>query len=192
MKNRKARKREQAQYREEKRVEAVRSRIPLTMVGAKPEKCGECQACCMVLGVHDTPEGGKPCYTKCVHQIDTGCGIYSTRPQSCRNYWCMYLSGFLTGGEEMRPDKLGVIIEQKVDDGGIPVLVLWETRPDAMQEPRVLKLIQDLKLKTKFALRYQTYGFNLNADGVDPDGNGTENVHPRPIIRPLLGVNQVS
>ncbi|MBC8106796.1 MAG: hypothetical protein H7Z14_09425 [Anaerolineae bacterium] len=66
--------------------------------------CGECRACCTTCVV---PELDKPINTPCVHLVQLGCGIYETRPQSCRVYDCAWLHGHFADYE--RPDKTGIV-----------------------------------------------------------------------------------
>src|SRR3954453_4193121 len=67
-------------------------------------QCGECTACCMVMGVAEVPT---PFYTPCPHQTEAGCAIYDKRPGPCRDFYCEWLVGGLT--EDDRPDKLGLV-----------------------------------------------------------------------------------
>ena len=66
--------------------------------------CGECKACCTTCVV---PELDKGINTPCVHLVQTGCGIYETRPESCRIYNCAWLHGHFADYE--RPDKTGIV-----------------------------------------------------------------------------------
>jgi hypothetical protein len=70
--------------------------------------CGECSACCTVMGV-DFDKYYKPPADRCKHQRkEGGCKIYKKRPESCRGFECTWLTV-----EQMpdftRPDKLGVM-----------------------------------------------------------------------------------
>ncbi|MBU2613389.1 hypothetical protein KJ925_02955 [Patescibacteria group bacterium] len=69
--------------------------------------CGSCKLCCTLLKVPELEKTeGVPCPFLC----DKGCGIYTSRPAACRNFRCAWLNGELS--ENMRPDKVGVIIEK--------------------------------------------------------------------------------
>lgn len=68
-------------------------------------QCGECQACCVVFTV---PEVEKGRHERCRHQCEMGCGIYSERPDICRNFVCEWLCNN-TWPEDLRPDKSGII-----------------------------------------------------------------------------------
>jgi len=107
--------------RHERRAWAAKSKlVKLPVVN---RHCGECTACCTLLGV---PELGKGRYAPCEYEVGAvvdkdgvvvgttplpgakkGCGIYDTRPVSCRTFKCVWLQGLLP--IEERPDKTGII-----------------------------------------------------------------------------------
>ena len=72
-----------------------------------PRACGNCTACCTVLGVK--PLGKQPGH-RCAHLSTKGCRIYATRPGPCIYYECSWLTGL--GTRHDRPDRLGVILDQ--------------------------------------------------------------------------------
>jgi hypothetical protein len=142
-------KRKNQEYKAQRHIELARESKPLETRGAEPRSCGECQACCYVVAVHTLPEV-KPNYARCPHQCESGCGIYSSRPKECRDYYCLYQSGILTGGEEMRPDRLGVLLDFRTAHGNESgrardVIVFWETRKGAMQEEPVRQLVKRVR-----------------------------------------------
>lgn len=146
-------------------IEQVRERTEIAARGAKPRPCGECQACCHVIAVHlntslDQPED-KPNYTTCKHQCDSGCAIYNNRPTECRTYHCLWSVGYITN-EDYRPDKLGVILDFRQAQGEQTgrewnCIVFWETRPGALQEPNVKRLITWCRLNLNIKLAYNEY-----------------------------------
>lgn len=73
----------------------------------QPNKCGECKACCTVLGVHEL---SKPEFQKCQHLTGSGCGVYKDRPNSCKDYACLWLVSD-DNIDILRPDQIGVILE---------------------------------------------------------------------------------
>ncbi len=102
--------------------------------------CGTCTACCHSLVVEELE---KPAFSKCVHSCEAmGCSAYYERPDSCRNFRCLWLDGHL--GDADRPDQLGVIFTTTVHEniGVHPLLV--ETTPGGIKQPRVLKAIEGL------------------------------------------------
>jgi len=55
----------------------------------KSKECGDCTLCCELLQI---PEINKPASVMCGDCIlSKGCGIYNSRPNSCRNFNCLYL-----------------------------------------------------------------------------------------------------
>jgi hypothetical protein len=70
--------------------------------------CGSCTLCCIV-PVIDMPEVQKLPSSVCRHCV-SGCDIYETRPEVCRNYYCGWrrLDIF---DEDWRPDLSGVFVE---------------------------------------------------------------------------------
>jgi hypothetical protein len=60
-------------------------------MSSSPEEkqCGDCSLCCKIMAI---PELNKPKDAWCDHLIKKrGCGIYETRPQSCRAFRCVWL-----------------------------------------------------------------------------------------------------
>ncbi len=114
--------------------------------------CGDCTACCTVLGVSDltTP---KPKQTPCIHldKEARGCGIYATRPSSCVGFACMWLAGHpkLTGA--MRPDRFGVIVWYEETKFGATYCV-DETIPGAFETPTIKGFLRDLGASTNLIL----------------------------------------
>lgn len=149
-------KRRCAQRVMEKQAEALISRYPLRLVG-EPESrpCGECQECCFAVGVHEL---NKPVWTRCEHQCDKGCAIYGERPQSCKDYYCLYQAGLLNGGEELRPDRLGVIFDFRSDTNDqVNLLSVWEVRENAVESPSVVKILRTLSHRyVVFVRRYNS------------------------------------
>lgn len=81
-------------------------------------KCGDCTACCVIFEV---PAVKKPQYEPCRHLCDKGCGIHFRRPEMCRAFRCMWLTGF--GEESGRPDKSHRILSYyKSGSGNFAVL----------------------------------------------------------------------
>lgn len=120
-------------------------RFPLNTV-VNYRSCGDCQACCTVVGVQELD---KPHWTRCQHQCDIGCAIYPDRPRTCRGYSCLWAAGLLEGGEERRPDRLGIILDLRsasdsdtVRPGDRVLIQVWEVWPEAMDQPEVAGLVQ--------------------------------------------------
>ena len=68
-------------------------------------ECGDCVACCKVFKI---PELNKPRYVLCTHCTGTGCGIYDTRPNDCRTFYCLWRR-IEAMPDSARPDQLGIV-----------------------------------------------------------------------------------
>ena len=85
----------------------------------------------------------KPHFKKCSHLCKSGCSIYPNRPQTCRQYECLWKSNAIRSGNRTRPDKLGVLFHAtEIDD--LKILELWETRPGAAQSEKCKELTRQL------------------------------------------------
>ncbi|MEO0514125.1 MAG: hypothetical protein AAF086_02370 [Planctomycetota bacterium] len=91
-------------------------------------------------------ELAKPAFSTCAHDCGGGCDSYATRPQSCRDFRCLWLDGHLE--ESDRPDKLGVIFTTTHDDqvGVHPLIV--EAKPQGADSDAVRDAIQRLTEKS--------------------------------------------
>lgn len=76
---------------------------------AEPEgSCGTCVVCCQWLDI-ETEGLSKKAGVLCQHCVGGGCGIYETRPNLCRGFFCGWrLLPKL--GEDWRPDRSGILI----------------------------------------------------------------------------------
>lgn len=80
--------------------------------------CGSCSLCCKVMGVTDvTPP--KPNHDWCSHAKPGcgGCGIYRTRPESCRMFHCMWLIDTRIA-DHWYPAKAKIVIHATIERGG--------------------------------------------------------------------------
>ncbi len=78
--------------------------------------CGSCNACCVALTIDD-PALRKLQGHRCPHaQPDNSCGIYATRPNTCREFYCgwRHLKWIR---EPLRPDRSGVLAQLHVEAG---------------------------------------------------------------------------
>ena len=108
-------------------------------------RCGTCTECCTALAV---PELEKAQGERCRHLVAPGkCGIYETRPTSCRAYSCGWLVGAL--GSQDRPDRTGFILEAQTIQGASEKepagLVIRETRAGASLRERAQAVIRRVK-----------------------------------------------
>ena len=99
--------------RHERRARAAKTR--LVKLPVVKRQCGECTACCTLLGV---PELEKARYSPCEHDTGKNCNIYEARPHSCRVFKCIWLQGLIPINE--RPDKIGIVWSVTVPKPGKP------------------------------------------------------------------------
>jgi len=93
--------------------------------------CGDCQLCCEIFGMTELDKGP---LTKCKYQSDAGCTIHSTRPPECRIYQCLWKSDESIP-DDQRPDKIGVVIDQRNTIIGPSIVVHQQTENQWQQEP---------------------------------------------------------
>jgi hypothetical protein len=91
----------------------------LPVVNAE-NKCGECTACCTLLGVKSLQ---KDDYVSCQHECAAGCAIYQNRPKECGIYECLWLQQYPGFSERFRPDKLRVICDLAESGGNWAIMV---------------------------------------------------------------------
>jgi len=73
---------------------------------ALDNKCGTCTLCCKL---PEVPEMKKPVNELCsLCEVEKGCKEYDYRPDSCKVFSCIWLSGGLS--LDMRPDKCRVML----------------------------------------------------------------------------------
>lgn len=138
-----------------------------------PRACGECRACCFVMGVKELT---KPPYANCAHECDKGCAIYEKRPESCAGYQCLWLvetnltvradagSRQLLLRDEERPDKSGLLFEVSSinraesafeKETGVPYLMVREATLGAFESYWGQKVLKRL---SKWVLIIRVYG----------------------------------
>jgi len=72
--------------------------------------CGTCNVCCVALTIDD-PELQKVQGYRCRHaQHDNSCGIYATRPHTCRTFHCGWRR-LKWVRAPLRPDRSGVLVQ---------------------------------------------------------------------------------
>jgi hypothetical protein len=133
----------------------------LKLVGRKQRSaargCGECRACCVVLGFEARPDESpftKPAGVACPHVCPTGCAIYDERPPVCRRFQCAWLQT-PTLPASLRPDRCGVLfaMNENVLGEGFAVYA-YEMRPGAAErEPAAWLLEQVAREATVILVR---------------------------------------
>jgi hypothetical protein len=74
---------------------------------APGRECGECTACCKIPKI-DAPTLRKPAGVMCPNCTGQSCGIYETRPEPCRSFFCLWRE-VATMPDTLRPDRIGVM-----------------------------------------------------------------------------------
>jgi hypothetical protein len=72
-----------------------------------PRNCGGCTQCCKVMGIKELQKAPNVWCQHC--DIGVGCKIYSSRPESCQEFQCLWLQDEQMP-EEWRPDKSKVVL----------------------------------------------------------------------------------
>ena len=110
-----------------------------------PRDCGGCNVCCTAMRV--TPLD-KPAGTPCRHESPQGCGIYQTRPEVCRVWFCLWVRDDRSiFNDDHRPDQLGVFFTASEPNPrtGAQSIRAHEIRPAAAEEPEAAKVIEHLR-----------------------------------------------
>lgn len=86
----------------------------------QPKTCGSCTMCCKLLGVIELE---KPTNVWCEHcDKGVGCKIYATRPQTCRDFECLWLQ-IPEMPDELKPDRSKVVLTPTSDEEGIVAFI---------------------------------------------------------------------
>jgi hypothetical protein len=80
----------------------------MTGTPVSERSCGTCVACCVTPRIA-TSEISKKANTVCDNCTGSGCAIYDTRPQVCRDYLCLWRQT-AEMDDSWRPDRSGVIL----------------------------------------------------------------------------------
>lgn len=104
-------------------------------MAGEPRSCGPCRACCFTHGVSELSKSERQACPHVLAGGPHGCGIYETRPASCRRFECAWLEGHFEDGD--RPDRLGVVL-----DFFRGTLVAIEAVPGGLGSPRAVALLE--------------------------------------------------
>jgi len=106
------------------------------------KECGECTMCCELLPI---PELQKPESILCGFcKINKGCSVYKNRPNSCKEFNCVYIQDEDVD-LELRPDNSKVMFEKVTDT----LYLALELPRDigSWRETKVLDFIEQLNKK---------------------------------------------
>ncbi len=84
------------------------------MTALPGRQCGDCKVCCTALQIED-PALHKKAGVTCRHLSAGGCGIYDSRPGTCREFLCGWRL-FAALDDDWRPDISGVLVMRKAPD----------------------------------------------------------------------------
>jgi len=140
--------------------------------------CGSCTACCKLLNIPETDskpgEYCKHCYP------GFACRIYNERPESCKIFECAWKQ-MENAGEELRPDKCGVLFEKWSDtvmvgttEDKLSDLILHQIDFFKGEGISVLMIDHSRKIRTFFLAPGHT------KDYVREQINGSTKLHRRP------------
>jgi hypothetical protein len=105
------------------------------MAPAPGKSCGSCTMCCKVLEIdHFKKPAGKLCQF-CT--LGSGCTVYESRPEVCRDYECLWLTERDLGAM-LKPDRIGTILMEDPDTDDY-LAVCDPTKPLAWRNPLVFK-----------------------------------------------------
>jgi hypothetical protein len=84
-------------------------------IGERPggKSCGDCSLCCKLMSVEEL---NKPRNVWCQHLVrGKGCGIYETRPDVCREFYCRWMDDPALG-PEWKPNKSKMVLAHHGED----------------------------------------------------------------------------
>lgn len=158
--------------------------------------CGGCTMCCKTMGVPDLEPTKKP-HQWCQHcQIGKGCGIYETRPKTCKEFECVWLQDTRNlFDESCRPDRVGVVIVP-ADDGMGLIAHCDPSRPTAWRNEKILARLKvcakggylaAARAGPRYWVITPTTEWEVTPDNVvaDKDGNQVDVRVPREIAKQI-------
>lgn len=93
-------------------------------------KCGDCKLCCKVFTI---AELNKLAGEWCPHCPGKGCSMYESRPNTCREYRCVWLERPESLSDELRPDKTSVVMNEFAEPG-LSMIELHESHRGAARK----------------------------------------------------------
>lgn len=106
-------------------------------------ECGTCHVCCIAFRIDDA-KLQKRAGAECVNLVKgRGCGIYATRPDTCRNWLCGWRL-FAELDDTLRPDRSGVVLIPEFEERpgyGQPGFKVQVTTPDRLFVAPVLNFV---------------------------------------------------
>ena len=121
---------------------------------ARDRTCDGCSVCCVVHDVKGVTDAETPCDHLCEGGV--GCGIYGPEmPDLCAVYFCAWRAGLVAGGDELRPDRCGVIADIRMSaetrPGNLPMIHVRQAEAGADVRP-VMRAVAEASLEYKTLL----------------------------------------
>jgi len=118
-------------------------------VDPEQRDCGDCHACCIYLPIPagEVCPSAKPAGVVCHHLADHGCQIYQSRPATCRQFQCPWVTE-KSWPVDWRPDRSGLLCLREEIGNGISAALVYELEPDAIQRPTTEPILAKLKEST--------------------------------------------
>jgi hypothetical protein len=159
--------------------------------------------CCKLLGIPELKKQPNVWCSKC--KVGKGCGIYPDRPESCRNFECIWLQSQskMEGGlpSELRPDRCKVVFAGSTRPDLVSVHV-DPGKPLAWQEPAIQHMIKVLAMdgykvivghggtpKKKLFVRQGEHVFSRTIMMSPPDENGMQWASNMDLDSPLQSIS---
>jgi uncharacterized protein len=124
--------------------------------------CGPCFFCCKVLEIEELRKtAGK----LCEHCVKTGgCGVYASRPQVCRDYYCQWKEDRGLPAT-MRPDKVGTLLMDDPDSDEYHAVCDPE-KPFSWRNPLIFRhLVAEAKAGRMVVAKAGLRSWRIYADG---------------------------
>ena len=118
-------------------------------------KCGDCNMCCKL---PEIPSINKKSYSWCKNcNIGEGCNIYEKRPEKCKDFVCLYVTGLT----DLKPNKCGFFIFPELETSVKHKIFTMYSEPHKLDSiPKSImqdnKLSQMVKDNWAFHIRYNS------------------------------------
>lgn len=111
--------------------------------------CGPCHACCVHLPI---PAGevclnAKPAGVMCPNLSDHGCQAYSSRPETCRQFQCVWLAE-PSWPDAWRPENSGLLCLREEIENEVSAALVYEIARDALASPTAEAILASLTEST--------------------------------------------
>ena len=118
-------------------------------------ECGDCNMCCKL---PEIPSINKKSYSWCKNcNIGEGCNIYEKRPEKCKEFVCLYVTGLT----DLKPNKCGFFIFPESEQSTTHKIFTIYSEPHKLDKiPTAImqdnKLSQMVKDNWAFHIRYNS------------------------------------